>query len=363
MNNIKPEDILPHELKMVAWEVTRACNLKCAHCRASADRPDDPEALTAEQCLAVIDQIIQTGKPVIILTGGEPLLRDDLCRIAAYATGKGLRVVLGTNGTLLDKKNSRELKEAGVSAAGISLDYPCASMQDQFRGVAGAFQAALGGIQAARDSGLRIQINTTVTQMNVAYLDAMLDLAIEVGATAFHPFLLVPTGRGKELEDTELPPREYERVLNWVYDRQIEYGKRLFIKPTDAPHYQRIISQRRQTGSHLASDSTHNHRLSRGCMAGSGFCFISHSGVIQGCGYFTLPAGKLSDNRFIDIWEKSPLFQDLRDISRLEGKCGGCEYKRVCGGCRARAYETSGNYLAAEPYCAYQPQPNGAADE
>lgn len=355
--------MLTPDLRMVAWELTRACNLKCAHCRASADRPDDPEALPPSRCLEIVDQILDVGRPVIILTGGEPLLHQSIFDISGYASGKGLRVVLGTNGTLLDRKASRHLRESGVTLVGVSLDYPMAELEDEFRGVNGAFDMALQGIENARAEGLSIQINSTITQLNVGYLNDLLRLVIDLGASAFHPFLLVPTGRGKQLENVELSPKEYESVLGWVYDRQVEYGDGLFIKPTDAPHYQRIIRQKRKIAGMEATESSQGHyrqRLGRGCLAGTGFCFISHTGTVQGCGYLNVPAGHLVEQSFGDIWRNSPLFEDLRDLSKLRGKCGCCEFKQVCGGCRARAYEASGDYLEAEPYCVYHPTQCGA---
>jgi len=191
-------------------------------------------------------------------------------------------------------------------------------------------------------------------------LDDLVKLAIEVGASAFHPFMLVPTGRGKGLESVELSSQEYETTLNWIYDKQQELGSHLFFKPTDAPHYLRIVKQREKSRPAAASVAHHLGRnptdnLSRGCLAGTGFCFISHVGRVQGCGYLDVSAGNIKEQTFGEIWENSTHFKELRDISRIKGKCGVCEYKRICGGCRARAYEASGDYLAAEPYCIYQP--------
>ena len=192
--------------------------------------------------------------------------------------------------------------------------------------------------------------------MNAPYLDDLLNLALELGAVAFHPFMLVPTGRGKGLAKEELSPQEYERILNWVCDKQQELGERIFFKPTDAPHYMRILHQRGVTsmGSHGGHPGTVN-AITRGCLAGTGFCFISHVGRVQGCGYLDVEAGNVKEESFAQIWNDSSLFEQLRDISLIEGKCGVCEYKRICGGCRARAYEETGNYLAAEPYCIHQP--------
>ena len=271
-------------------------------------------------------------------------------------------MVLGSNGTLVSSQLACALKDVPVARLGASLDFPTEALQDKFRGKAGAFREAMQGLASARQAGLPIQINATITKLNVAYLNDLVNLAIEVGASAFHPFMLVPTGRGKGLESVELSPEEYETALNWIYDKQQELGERLFFKPTDAPHYLRIVKQREkgqppkevtapQHPGHHPTDS-----LSRGCLAGTGFCFISHVGRVQGCGYLDVSAGNIKEQSFAEVWNESPLFRELRDLSKIKGKCGACEYKRICGGCRARAYEASGDYLAAEPYCVYQPR-------
>jgi radical SAM protein with 4Fe4S-binding SPASM domain len=186
---------------------------------------------------------------------------------------------------------------------------------------------------------------------------------MELGAVAFHPFMLVPTGRGKGLADEELSPEDYEKTLEWICHKQAELGDKLMFKPTDAPHYYRIA---RQCGVEVAAGHGHTsaayggrptnmNSMTRGCLAGISYCFISHTGKVQGCGYLDIEAGDIREKGFPAVWNDSPLFNALRDLTRIEGKCGECEYQRLCGGCRARAYETTGNYLAAEPYCIYQP--------
>ncbi|RJO62882.1 MAG: radical SAM protein [Dehalococcoidia bacterium] len=364
-SNLVGEQIITSRLQLVAWEITRSCNLSCAHCRASAQQGTYQGELTTNECFRLLDQIAAAAKPIIILTGGEPLARPDLIPIARYAAGLGLRVVLGSNGTLVSGDMARSLKDVPIARLGVSLDFPTESLQDKFRGKAGAFREALQGLANARQAGLPIQINATITKLNVAYLNDLVNLAIEVGASAFHPFLLVPTGRGKGLESVELSSEEYEATLNWIYDKQQELGDRIFFKPTDAPHYLRIVKQRERSQPAAAcptpQHSGHHpaNSLSRGCLAGTGFCFISHVGRVQGCGYLDVSAGNIKEQTFGEIWENSPLFRELRDLSKIKGKCGACEYKRICGGCRARAYETSGDYLAAEPYCVYQPRACG----
>jgi len=344
-------------LNLVAWEITRSCNLKCSHCRASAVDSRSPDELSTSDCHRLIDEISRVGKPVLILTGGEPLVRADVFDIARYGVAGGLRVVMGSNGTLIDDKTARELKGIPVTRIAVSLDFPEPALQDKFRGMSGAFEMAISGIEAIRRAGIELQINSTLTKQNIGYLDQLLRLAIELKAVAFHPFFLVPTGRGKGLQEDELTAEEYELALNWIYDRQIELGDRIFFKPTDAPHYLRVMKQRQRNGATAPARSGANpaHTMTRGCLAGTGFCFISHTGSVQGCGYLDIAAGNVKERPFGEIWERSDLFSSLRDLSRLKGKCGACEYKRICGGCRARAFETTGDFLEAEPYCQYRP--------
>jgi len=347
------------QLRLVAWEITKRCNLHCAHCRASSKDAHYQDELSTDECFRLIDSLLEVGKPVLILTGGEPLYRDDVFEIGKYATGRGLRVVLGTNGTLITSETAADLKRIPVSRIGVSIDFPTPELQDSFRGASGAFDSAIEGIDNARNAGIEVQINSTITRMNVSLLDDLLQLALDMGAAAFHPFMLVPTGRGKSLADVELSPDEYENVLNWIFDRQSQMGDRLSIKPTDAPHYMRVTMQRRGV---MPTDTESNagkpgclDSITRGCLAGISFCFISHVGRVQGCGYLDVEAGDLRRQTFPDVWHDSPLFTQLRDVSNLKGKCGDCEYRLACGGCRARAYEATGDYLAAEPYCVYAP--------
>lgn len=379
---------------IVAWEITRSCNLYCAHCRASASAGRYPGELDTAECLRLIDQLEDMGKPMLILTGGEPLLREDFFDIANYASEKGFRVTTGCNGTLLSPETARKMAQVPIARVAISLDFPSRELQDKFRGMAGAYDGALEGMRNARAAGVPLQINATVTKMNAPYLDDLVGIALEMGAAAFHPFLLVPTGRGKGLEKEELPPEEYERILRWICRKQVELEGRLFFKPTDAPHFARVRMQyAKQCG--LAMPAMHGHPggaagmagrstpprasavsagaamsiMTRGCLAGTGFCFISHVGRVQGCGYLDVEAGDLKRQMFREVWQESEVFRNIRNLSLLKGKCGRCEFKKLCGGCRARAYETSGDYLAEEPYCIYQPKaqaarsPSGGAEE
>lgn len=349
-------DRMTPNLRLVAWEITKRCNLYCAHCRAATEDATCANELSTGECFRLIDGILEVGKPILILTGGEPLCRPDVLQIGRYATEHGLRVVLGTNGTLITREVAAALKEVPISRVGVSIDFPTAELQDEFRGKAGAFEAALAGIAEAQRAGIDVQINSTVTKANAPHLDRLLQMALELHAVAFHPFMLVPTGRGKNLSHLELSPDEHERILNWVYDKQAELGDRIFFKPTDAPHYMRITLQRqREAPKGVIGDSPALDSATRGCLAGVGFCFVSNVGRVQGCGYLNVEAGNVRRQSFGTIWARSPLFEDLRDLCNLTGKCGACEYRRACGGCRARAYEATGDYLGPEPYCAYQP--------
>jgi len=362
MSSGETSSIIKPQLQLVAWEVTRSCNLSCAHCRASSNSGHYEGELDTRDCYGIIDQIIEVGKPVLILTGGEPLIREDIFSIAAYAAHVGLRVVMGSNGTLITPGIAAKLKDVPLSRVSVSLDFPTAELQDRFRGQPGAYKAALAGIENLRNAGIEVQVNCTLTKLNIAYLDDLIKLALSAGAVAFHPFFLVPTGRGRGLDQVELSAVEYEQALNWIYDKQLELGSSIFFKPTDAPHYLRVMKQRQKQEGKAASPQTtvpgrHGgmQTISRGCLAGTGFCFISHVGKVQGCGYLEVEAGDLRKQPFAHVWADSPLFTRLRDLANLKGKCGACEYKLLCGGCRARAFETSGDYLAAEPYCLHQP--------
>ena len=343
------------ELRMVAWEVTRSCNLSCLHCRASAQKGPYPGEFSTDQCLRLIDDIVRFSKPVIILTGGEPLMRKDIFEIAEYGTRKGLRMVMAPNGTLINEENARKMVESGIKRISISLDGAVEESHDSFRQVDGAFKGAMRGIRHAKEAGLEFQINTTVTKTNINEIPAILDLAMQLGAVAHHIFLIVPTGRAREMKNDEVPTEEYEKILHWFYDQREKVP--IYLKATCAPHYYRIIRQRAKEEGKKITFETHGlDAVTRGCLGGVSFCFISHTGQVQPCGYLELNCGDLKVSTIEDIWKTSRIFQSLRDFSGYKGKCGICEYRTVCGGCRARAYELTGDYLEEEPYCTYQPK-------
>jgi len=340
--------------RIIAWEVTRSCNLNCIHCRASSRFGPYHHELDTREALEVLDQIREVGTPIIILTGGEPLLRRDIFELARYGTQKGMRMVMGSNGTLITARVARSIEEAGVQRVSISLDGATKESHDAFRKVAGAFDGAMKGISNLKDQGLEFQINTTITRNNLSELESILDLAVRVGAVAHHIFLLVPTGRAREMVNQELNAQEYEDTLHWFYQ---QHGRvSIELKATCAPQYYRILRQKASSrGQDVKTQTVGLDAVTRGCLAGVSYCFISHVGIVQPCGYLEVDSGDLRKEPFSQIWHHSPVFNDLRDFSRYKGKCGHCEYIAVCGGCRARAYEATGDYLAEEPLCAYNP--------
>lgn len=342
-------------LRLVAWEITRNCNLNCVHCRAAATRGPYTGELDTAACLGLLDQIASLGQSIVILTGGEPLLRPDIFQVARYGTDKGLRMVMAPNGTLITADNAAKMAQAGIQRISISLDGASAEIHDAFRGVPGAFEGAMRGIAHAKQAGIAFQINTTVSKVNLDQIPKILALAESLGAVAHHIFLLVPTGRGKYILDQEISAEQYEETLNWFYDQRDKTS--LQLKATCAPHYYRILRQRARAEGKTVTFETHGlDAVTRGCLGGTGFCFISHRGVVQPCGFLQVEAGNVTEAPFAEIWRRSPVFLSLRDFKSLKGKCGRCEYVRVCGGCRARAFEATGDFMDEEPLCSYEPQ-------
>jgi AdoMet-dependent heme synthase len=357
--------------RLIFWETTAGCNLRCIHCRrvTLADQLT-PQDLSTEEAFRLIDQIAAVGKPVFVLSGGEPLFRPDLYDIARYAADAGLPVALATNGTLIDDEVAGRIKASGVRRVSISFDGADAATHDAFRGLPGSFDAAVRGFRALRAAGLPVQINTTVANHNKTQLEAIRQLARDLDAVGLHLFLLVPVGCGVEIaEEQMINAREYEQVLNWLYDVE-QAEPDLQLKATCAPHYFRIMRTRRaqekRSGIERSLPASHErqinghphgqmHAATKGCLAGTGVCFISHRGEVFPCGYLPVEAGSIRHQPFGDIWQNSGLFAELRDPDRLQGKCGICQFKSLCSGCRARAYGLSGNYLAEEPFCAYEP--------
>ena len=342
-------------LRLLFWETTVGCNLKCIHCRAAAEPGRSPDELSTEEALGFVDDLAAFTKPILILSGGEPLYRPDIFDIASHATKKDLRVALATNGTLVDAATAGKIHRAGIRRVSISIDGIDPKTHDAFRGIEGAFDSALAGGRHLRERGVEIQFNTTVTRHNIDDLPQIMELAEGEGAVALHIFLLVPVGCGLEVTaEEQISDAEYERVLNWFYDASRR--SEMEMRATCAPHYYRIIRQRaREEGRKLTPKTDGMAAMTKGCLAGSGVCFVSYRGDVMPCGYFPVKAGNIRDQSIGEIWKTSGLFEELRDADSLEGKCGVCEYRMVCGGCRARAYGETGNYLGEEPFCLYEP--------
>jgi len=361
---------------LIAWEVTRSCNLNCRHCRAAAKNIKYDNELKTDECKRLLDNIASFSQPIIILTGGEPMLREDIYEIARHGSDLGLRMVMAPCGMLIDDASVKKIKAAGIQAISISIDGATAESHNAFRRVAGAFEGAMAAMAAAKRNGLPFQINTTITKHNVDELEEIVKLAEEVGATTFNPFLLVPTGRGKELAEQEISPEQYEEALHWL--SRLRSKIKMQLRVTCAPHFQRIIRQDKSVdagqakghppvgpghGAITAGGGGHGHGGQKGfqaagCMGGKSFAFISHVGKVQICGFLEVAAGDLKENGldFEAIWKGSEFFRQIRDVDNYAGKCGYCEYRRLCGGCRARAYALTGDYLESEPFCVYEPE-------
>ena len=341
-------------LRLIAWEFTQKCNLNCLHCRGSASNENSPEELNLSESRSFVDTLNDfKSPPILIFSGGEPLTREESFEVIEYASHHKLRVVLATNGTLINKDIAKTLKKIGIQRVSISLDGATAKSHDGFRGLSGAYVKAMDGIEELKRVDLPFQINTTVTRRNLKEIEDIAELAVKIKAQALHIFLLVPTGRGKDLEREEISAIEYEKVLRWFYEFGRQYP--IQVKATCAPHYYRIVHQLsgKLPSSHASQGLS---AYSRGCLGGTGFCFISYKGDVCPCGYLPVVAGNIREQRLSRIWAESPLFLDLRDPDKLQGKCGRCEYRWICGGCRARAYHMSGDYLAEEPLCIYHPR-------
>lgn len=330
--------------RVVAWESTRACNYVCRHCRAQAQKQPDPNQLSTGEALNLMEQLAELSKSVLIISGGDPLLRKDIYEVAAYASKLGLRVVMSPSGSNITPQVISDLKTAGVRMISVSLDGSNPEIHDTFRGIKGAFELSLQNIAYAKECGMHFRVNTTVTKHNVGDLDEVLKVAVKAGASEWDVFMLVPTGRGKV--EMEITPSQYEATLQHIW--KLSAASPIPIKMTCAPMYTRVAIQNSKIGSVSPN-------AGRGCMAGNGFCFVSHVGDVFGCGFLPVSAGNIRRQSFREIYEKSPLFLKLRDHNLLAGKCGRCEFKAACGGCRARALSVNGAVLAEEPYCLYQP--------
>lgn len=348
---------------IISWNVTRKCNLKCSHCYINASsesqKVKSTDELTTEQAKNLMDQIAEVSCPMLILSGGEPLLREDIFELIRYGTKKGIKMAMGSNGAFIDPKVAEKLKEAGIKTVSISLDSANPDKHDEFRGVKGSWQKAINAIKALKESGILVQVNTTLTQDNYDEIDDIMTLAEKMGVENFHLFFLVPTGRGRKI--TDVSPAMYERMIKENLAKTSRH--RLNVRHSCAPQFMRI-----------AKDMNIDMRQwIRGCIAGLYYCRIFPNGEVTPCPYLPIKLGNVKEKAFKDIWFNSELFKALRNPDTLKGKCGACEYKVICGGCRARAYglssdfidycgdlhepaELNGDYLAEDPWCVYQPK-------
>lgn len=345
------------ELKWLAWETTRRCNLKCVHCRSSSElevqgHPD----FSTEEGFRIIDDIASFARPVVVLSGGEPLLRQDIFELAAYGTEKGLRMCLATNGVLVTREVCNRIKEARIKMVSLSLDGSTAGIHDNFRNQPGAFDGMVNAARLFRENGIDFLVNSSFTKRNQDDVKNVYRLAKELGATAWYMFMIVPTGRGEDIMDELIPPDEYEEMLEWHYEME-KHEDAMLVRPTCAPHYYRVRLQKNKESGEKVEQRNLKFSTggSKGCLAGQLIALLDVDGNVLPCSYFPMSAGNIKEQSMKEIWEGSRLFKELRDFSLYKGTCGKCEYIRICGGCRARAYAVTGDYLAEEPFCGYVP--------
>jgi len=344
---------------VLSWNITRKCNLKCPHCYINATTQEPINELTTEEAKNLIDQICEVSRPLLVLSGGEPLLRQDVYELVRYGAEKGLKMGLGSNGSLIDDAAAKKLKEAGIETVSISLDSHVPEQHDEFRGVKGSWEKAAKAIKALRENGVMVQVNTTVTQQNYDQIDDIMSLAEKFGVENFHLFFLVPTGRGVKIAD--IYPAKYESMIKTTFAKAARH--KLNVRPSCAPQFMRIAKD-------MGLDMS---RWIRGCIAGLYYCRVYPNGDITPCPYLPIKLGNIREKRFKEIWFTSDMFKTLRDFNTLKGKCGECEHRALCGGCRARAYglssdfidycgdlhepaELKGDYLTEDPWCVYQPK-------
>lgn len=332
---------------VVSWNITNMCNLRCSHCYLDADYLDGRvrDELTTEEGFRLIDEIASLNpNAVLILTGGEPLMREDLYELSEYSAKKGLMPVLGTNGTLLTDEIMKKLKAHGMQGIGLSIDSLDHKLHDEFRGVTGSLKKTLNAIDIIRDNGMEFQVQTTVTEKNYHEALDIIDFADKVGCKVFNLFFLVCTGRGQKM--TDITPQQYEDLLAEVVNIQDKYTGRMIIKPKCAPHFKRLAHK-------LNKESILLRGYKSDCLAGVNYCRVTPEGDMTACPYMPLSVGNVKGS-FVTNWNESELFKELRK-REYKNKCGICEYRVICGGCRARTYATGGDYMSDDPWCTYEP--------
>ncbi len=332
----------PAEYKpaLISWNLTRACNLRCPHCYMEGGQKAENE-LTTQECLGLIDEMKALGTEMLILTGGEPLLRKDVYEIARHASNRGIWVVMGTNGVLVTDKVVEKMIECGVQGVAISIDSLDPAKHDHFRGGPDAWEYSVRALDICRANGLQVLVQTTVMDMNYAEIPQMLAFAREKGAWSFNLYFLVQTGRGQQLND--LSPERTEAMLSDLVDWQHEY-RPMLVRSKCAPQFKQIAYERGVGGLE-----------SGGCMAGTQYCRVTPQGDVTPCPYMTVVAGNVRSQSLGEIWRTSSVLRELRDPKQLKGRCGRCEFNELCGGCRCRAYAAYGDYLQEDPACRYQP--------
>lgn len=321
--------------RILAWELTSACNLECLHCRANAAKEPMPGELSTEEGRMLLQEAAASGTKMVILSGGEALMRGDALDLARFGSDLGLRMTLASNGSLITPECAARIKDSGIVRVSISLDGVTASMHDRFRGRDGAFDLAIKGIRTLLDAGIPAQVNTTVAAMNVSQIDAFPDFLDSLGVVAWHVFFLVPTGRGHDLKPATV--KEYRSMLEGFY--RLYKEARIECKATCAPQFYRLLAEK--------DEPVHT----RGCLAGTGFGFVSSTGIVQPCGFLQIPCGDIRETGLARAWQASPVLRLLRDEASLQGKCGACAYGNVCGGCRARAFELLDDMNGTDPIC------------
>ena len=344
------------ELKWLAWELTAACNLHCVHCRSSSEVFSPVGKFTFEKSKVLLDNIAKFASPVIVLSGGEPLMRKEVFDIAAYGTKLGMRMAMATNGLLVSDEVCEKIKQSGIRIVSMSLDGPNTEIHDDFRGAAGAFVGVTNAASLFNKHGIKFIINSSFTKRNQAEIAATFRKAKALGAHAWYMFLIVPTGRGEDIMAELVSKEDYEEILDWHYQMERD-EEEILVRPTCAPQYYRIWYDRSKTEGKDTSRRSLSFSTGggKGCIAAQSICFINSNGDVLPCSYFPMTAGNIFEKPFKEIWDNAEIFQDLRNFRSYEGKCGVCKYLKVCGGCRARAYAMGGSYLAEEPFCDYIP--------
>ncbi|GHH96799.1 TIGR04053 family radical SAM/SPASM domain-containing protein [Neobacillus kokaensis] len=353
---------------IIIWEVTRACQLKCVHCRADAQVTADPRELTHEEGFRLIDQIYEMDNPMLVFTGGDCMMRDDLFELADYAISKGMRVSMTPSATPnVTIEKMRLAKEVGLSRWGFSLDGPTPEIHDHFRGTPGSFELTLEKIKFLNELEMPLQINTVISRYNYDLLEEMSRLVADLGAVMWYIFLLVPTGRGQL--DACITPAEHEKVFRWLYElsKTAPYD----IKTTAAQHYRRVVLQQKMRDHLIEKGEIHYEdtittdfasmhdglkRAPKGVNDGNGFIFVSHIGDVLPSGLLPIVCGNVREKPLAEIYRESEVLKQLRRPDNYKGKCGVCEYNKVCGGSRSRTYAVTGDYLESEPFCVYIPQ-------